>query len=202
MDNIVFAPEDIKEIVSPNMDFLSMMKKMRELDNIGDIYGRREKFRVGTSWHVPTQELITKLLEYGPIVSVGCGFGYTESIAIVQGADIIATDIQPNKKNGWCRDGKFHCKIEKLNASEAVKKYEDRNVFMAWPPYDNPMAHEVVSNMKVETYLIYIGESDGGCTGDHNFFEALYRDFEECDYVSIPKFAGINDGCWIYKKIK
>ena len=117
MDNIVFAPEDIKEIVSPNMDFLSMMKKMRELDNIGDIYGRREKFRVGTSWHVPTQELITKLLEYGPIVSVGCGFGYTESIAIVQGADIIATDIQPNKKNGWCRDGKFHCKIEKLNAS-------------------------------------------------------------------------------------
>ena len=46
MDNIVFAPEDIKEIVSPNMDFLSMMKKMREHDNIGDIYGRREKFRV------------------------------------------------------------------------------------------------------------------------------------------------------------
>ena len=202
MDNIVFVPDDIKEMVSPDMDYLSMMKKMRELDNIGDIYGRREKFRVGTSWHVPTQELITKLLEYGPIVSVGSGFGYTESIAIVQGADIIATDIRPNKKNGWCRDGKFHCEVEELNASEAVKKYHDRNVFMAWPPYDNPMAHEVITNMKEGTYLIYIGETDGGGTGDHNFFEALYSDFEECDYFSIPKWAGINDACWIYKKIK
>lgn len=98
MDNTVFAPDDIKEMVSPDMDFLSMMKKMRENGDFYASYEKREQFRIGTSWHVPNQELVSKLLEHGPIVSVGAGFAYTESIAIVQGADIIATDIQPNKK--------------------------------------------------------------------------------------------------------
>jgi hypothetical protein len=202
MDNTVFAPDDIKEMVSPDMDYLSMIQKIRENGDFYVAYEKREKFRVGTSWHVPNQELVSKLLEHGPIVSVGSGFAYTESIAIVQGADIIATDIQPNKKNGWCREGKFHCKVEKLNAEEAVKKYEDRNVFMAWPPYDNPMAHTVVTSMKVGTYLIYVGEGHGGCTGDDNFFGCLYNDFEEVDCFNIPKWSGINDACWIYKKIK
>jgi len=64
MDNIVFVPDDIKEMVSPDMDFLSMMKKMRDLGDFDSSYRKRDQFRVGTSWHVPTQELVTKLLKH------------------------------------------------------------------------------------------------------------------------------------------
>ncbi len=202
MDNLVFVPDDIKELVSPDMEYLDMMRKMRSIGDFETVFEKRENFRSGTSWHIPTQELISKLIEYGPIVSVGSGFAYTESIAISQGCDLIATDIQPNKKNGWCRNGEFHCEVEKMNAVDAVKKYSDRNVFMAWPPYDTPMANDVATNMEVGSYLIYVGEDWGGCNGDDYFFQSLRNEFEEVDFFRIPRWSGINDACWIYKKIK
>ena len=196
MSKEILVPDDIKKFVSPRgrRDFFAG-DMMEEWD-------KREKFRSGVSWHVPTQGVINLLLNHGPIVSVGSGFAYTESIAITQGADIIATDIKPNGKNGWCRGGKFYCNVEELSAIDAVKKYKGRNVFMAWPPYNTPMAHDVVSNMEVGTYLIYIGEGHGGCTGDDNFFESLYSDFEEIDDIAIPQWSGLHDYCTVYKKIK
>jgi hypothetical protein len=196
MSKEILVPDDIKKFVSPRggRDFFA--KDMIEE------WDKREKFRSGVSWHVPTQEVINLLLNYGPIVSVGSGFAYTESIAIAQGADIISTDIEPNEKNGWCRGEKFYCNVEKLSAIDAVKKYKGRNVFMAWPPYNTPMAHDVVSNMEVGAYLIYIGEGHGGCTGDDNFFECLYSNFEEIDDIAIPQWMGLHDYCTVYKKIK
>lgn len=195
---MIFVPEDIKDIIiEGERDILSFY--------VGDWasrYEKRENFRTGTSWHIPNQDLVTELVKYGPIVSVGSGFAYTESIAISQGADIICTDINPTKKNGWCRNGEFHCKVEKISADKAVQKYKDRNVFMAWPPYDNPMAYHVASEMEVGKYLIYVGEGHGGCTGDDNFFEYLYSNFEEVESFKIPQWSGIRDYCDIYKKIK
>jgi hypothetical protein len=196
MSKEILVPDDIKKFVSPKgrRDF-SVENMMKEWD-------KREKFRSEVSWHVPTQGVIDLILNHGPIVSIGSGFAYTESIAITQGADIIATDIKPNGKNGWCRGGKFYCNVEELSAIDAVKKYKDRNVFMAWPPYDTSMAYDVISNMEVGNYLIYIGEGHGGCTGDDNFFESLYTDFEEIDDIDIPQWSGLHDYCTVYKKIK
>ena len=196
---MIFAPEDIKKIL------LESRRDLFSFYNEGDFaskYDKREKFRTGTSWHVPNQKLIDVLVSNGPIVSVGSGFAYTESIAISQGADIIATDVEPTKKNGWCRGGKFYCDVEKLKGDEAVKKYSDRNVFMAWPPYDNPMAYEVASSMEIGSTLIYIGEDHGGCTGDDQFFTLIYSNFEEVDSFEIPRWSGLNDYVFIYKKIK
>jgi uncharacterized UPF0146 family protein len=194
---MIFAEEEIRNMLTDGeRDLFSFY-------NSGDIvskYEKREKYRTGVSWHVPTQELISLISKYGPIVSVGSGFAYTESIAISQGVDLIATDIEPSKNNKWCRDGKFHCEVEKLTASEAVKKYKGRNVFMGWPPYANPMAYEVASSMKVGAYLIYVGEGWGGCTGDDEFFQTLESDFVEVDSLRIPRWSGINDYCTVYRK--
>lgn len=193
---MIFAPEEIKKMLSKDGDLFSFYGS-------GDValkYEKREKFRCGTSWHIPTQDLISVIKKYGPIVSVGSGFAYTESIAISQGADVIATDIEPSDKNRWCRDGKFYCSVEKLSADEAVKKYKDRNVFMAWPPYDNPMAHDVALAMEPGRYLIYIGEGGGGCTGDSDFFEYLETNFIEVDSANIPRWSGLHDYCTVYRK--
>jgi hypothetical protein len=168
-----------------------------------EIYDKREIFRVGVSWHIPTESLVKTVINYSPIVSVGSGFSYTESLAEKRGADIIATDINPTKKNGWCRNGIFHMQVEKLDAKSAVEKYSNRNVFMAWPPYSTPMAFEVAKAMEKDRILIFVGESHGGCTGDDNFFEYLYDHFEEIEEdVAIPSWNGLHDNVYIYRKIK
>ena len=66
----------------------------------------REEFRGGKSWHLPSKELIEVLLEYSPILSVGCGLAYTESKAIEAGADIICTDAYSDTNN-YCK-GKYY----------------------------------------------------------------------------------------------
>jgi hypothetical protein len=159
----------------------------------------REKFRHGISWHIPTQELVDRICEISPCVSIGAGLGYTESLAIKQGADIIATDIEPNNQNSWC-NGDFHCEVEKIEAIDAVEKYSDRNVFMAWPPYDTSMAYDVASRMLPGKYLLYVGESGGGCNGNDDFFRCLHEDFTEIDEIAIPKWSGIYDNVVVYQK--
>ena len=129
--------------------------------------------------------------------SLGVLFAYE------QGADIIATDLEPTEKNHWCSEGKFYMDVEKIAADDAIKKYPGRNVFMAWPPYDNPMAYEVVKNMGVGRKLVFVGEGYGGCTGDDNFFQYLETNFEEIDIdFTIPRWSGIYDGVRHYIKTK
>jgi hypothetical protein len=168
-------------------------------------YEKREEFRIGVSWHIPTQSLIETIKNYSPIVSVGCGFGYTEKLAEKEGADIVLTDILPDLENKWCHNKKidFPVGVLKMDGEEAVKNFKDRNVFMAWPPYNNKMAYQVAKAMKVGRYLIYVGESHGGCTGDDNFFTLLHSKFEEVENEAfVPSWSGIYDNVVIYKKVK
>lgn len=160
---------------------------------------QREKFRHGISWHIPSQGLVDKLLEITPCLSVGAGLGYTEKLAADRGCDIIATDIEPSQNNNWCK-GNLHCEVEKIGALEAVKKYSDRNVFMAWPPYDHPMAHQVVEAILPGKFLLYVGEGWGGCTGNDDFFSYLSENFTRIDDILIPRWSGIYDEAVLYRK--
>jgi len=200
MDKI-FLPDNLVDMVSRQRDSFSHLMNLRDKGiDIYERYDSREKFRVGVSWHVPTQSLIDLLKSYSPLVSVGSEFAYTECIAKEQGIDIISTDLNPNANNGWCRDGEFFCDVEEIDAISAVNKYNNRNVFMAWPPYETSMAYDVALNMAPGKYLIYIGEGWGGCNGDDRFFQYLEDHFEEIDYLQIPKWFGLNDYCSVYLK--
>lgn len=167
-------------------------------------FHKRESFRKGVSWHIPTNDLIDTLKKYSPIVSVGCGFAYTENLAEKEGADIILTDLAPDLDNKWCKNDSmaFPTGILRMEGKKAVESFKDRNVFMAWPPYANEMAYEVAKAMEVGKYLIYVGEGHGGCTGDDNFFNLLYKNFEEVDEdINIPSWDGIHDNARVYRKI-
>ena len=92
--------------------------------------------------------------------------------------------------------------VEELNAFQSVRKYADRNVFLAWPPYSENMASQVAKNMKTGKYLVYIGEGVGGCTGDDGFFNCLEKDFKEINMkAKIYSFWGLHDFLRIFKKI-
>ena len=164
-------------------------------------WGPREECRKSVCWHVPSKDLIEECVKYSPLVSVGSGYAFTECKIQDAGGDIIATDISPYKGNTWCKDGKAYMKREKLDAEAAIEKYPDRNVFMAWPPYNTDMAYKVAKKMKKGRVLIYVGEGDGGCTGDDQFHTYLYKNFKEIEADShITSWWGIHDRVMIYRK--
>jgi hypothetical protein len=160
-----------------------------------------QEFRKNISWHIPTQSLVDELKKYSPIVSVGSGHAYTEFIAKQQDVDIIATDICPSKENKWCKGEKLFMPVEQISAKKAIQKYPGRNVFLAWPPYDKPMGYEVAKAMKPERILIYIGESEGGCTADDKFYQYIAKSFNEIKTdVDIERWWGLHDYVQIYQK--
>jgi len=167
----------------------------------GENWLKRDHFRHGISWHIPTQSLVDLLVDLSPLVSVGSGFAYTESLVNQHGGNIIATDLTPGPGNVWCREGNVYMEVEKLEAAAAVSKYRDRNVFMAWPPYDDPMALNVAEKMSTGRFLIFVGEDYGGCTGNDDFFKYLQNKFESIDTEAvIPSWHGIHDNVYVYKK--
>ena len=201
----VLVPDEFKTLVeSNNNKYSDSFGSTFNVKNYITSYQKREEFRTGVSWHIPTKELIQELIKYAPLVSVCSGFGYTESLLKLQNIDIIATDIEPNDNNGWCKKGTYFLEVEQLDSINAVIKYSDRNVFMAWPPYNDDTAYDTVKTMSRGKYLIYIGENRGGCNGTDDFFSYLDSHFEEItDHNAIiPQWKGLHDYVSIYKKIK
>jgi len=199
LDTITLLPEEIRKVLIRGIKANGSTDTDRRI--LIEDWECRDNFKKTTSWHIPSGELVRALVKLGPVVSVGAGYGYTESLALELGADLIATDIKPNSSNSWCRGGKYYCKVEELAAVEAVRHWPERTVFLAWPPYDTSMAHDVAEAMSPGQLLIYVGESAGGCTGDDSFFSKLHSEFEEIDEITIASWSGIHDQCIVYKKL-
>uniref|UniRef100_A0A6H1ZCV1 Methyltransferase n=1 Tax=viral metagenome TaxID=1070528 RepID=A0A6H1ZCV1_9ZZZZ len=188
---------------------------IKDPSNIFDNYNQRLSYTHAISWHLTNQNIIDTLCKYSPVLSVGSGKGFTESIAKKNGCDIICTDKCNVKNNTYHKiiganiteyegynlylNNKPFMDIEIIDAVKAIKKYPDRNIFMAWCPYLDDMGYKVVKSIKNQV-LIYIGEPEGGCTGDDEMFKYLRDYFTEIETYCIPQWAGLHDRLIIYKK--
>jgi hypothetical protein len=83
---------------------------------------------------------------------------------------------------------------------EKLTEHRNRALLLSWPPYDDSFAYEVLEAFPGDT-LFYIGEGDGGCTGDDAFFHLLYEDWEEVDYCRDHiSWSGIRDHLTMYRR--
>lgn len=169
----------------------------------------REAFTHMNIWGMPCEEAIKALtlkLRGKQVLEVMAGCGYLAHLLSQAGVNIVATDECPDQ--AWKRPS--HKKqvlhnfsfVEPLGALEALKKYDGSDtVIMSWPPYDQPDAYKVATNLKKGQTLIYVGEGAGGCTGDDQFHECLREKFIELEW-EIPwfKFPHIHDSLRVYKK--
>lgn len=145
------------------------------------------------SWAIPNQEAIDYLVKLSPLVEIGAGGGYWAHLISQAGGDIICFDRQPkHRENSWFD-------VKKGNASN-VKEHKNRTLFLCWPPYKSPMAFNCLSNYK-GNHLVYVGEPAGMAAGDDKFFRSLESYWKEIDYISIPRWYGMDDGLFVYKRI-
>lgn len=83
--------------------------------------------------------------------------------------------------------------VEKLDCVEAVKKYKGANlVIMSWP-YMDSNAHKVVKALRKNQWLLYIGESEYGCTADEAFFRYIRKHCVVLEAPGFKSFPEIHD---------
>lgn len=139
----------------------------------------RGEFATTYSWSIPSPgdiAWIAGLLDGRGVVEVGAGTGYWAWQLAQAGVDVVA--YEPNEPG----DNKFVSKAEPYvpllrDDASAAGRHPDRALLLSWPNYDEPWAAQALATYRGDL-LIYVGESDGGCCADDQFFE-LRRDWTE-----------------------
>jgi len=168
-------------------------------------YYVRDKCIKEYAFAIPNEEAIDTLIQYGPIVEIGCGLGYWARLVQDAGGEIIPYDAHVNDKGMvklYMHKDKYaqpHTRVFH-GTHEVVALHSNMTLFLCWPPYYNSMAHDCI-----QTYLqhggqtvIYVGEGYGGCTGDDAFHNLLSEHMEVAKTVSIPVWPGIHDRLDVY----
>ena len=150
---------------------------------------------------LPSDEAIALLVSAAPIVEVGAGLGYWASLILAAGGDILATDDYSwHKDSGGPYDfARRHGTVLRMDAAVAAAMYPDRILLMIWPPYNDPMAVNAL-RAYAGRRVAYVGEGDGGCTGDENFHRLLADEWRAVEHIALPQWWGAHDALYIYER--
>ncbi len=153
-------------------------------------YRARERGHKLYAWAIPTDEALATIAKYSPIIEIGAGTGYWAALLQERGTDVLAFDIY--------QAGPKHTKVL-FGSCEEIQNHPERTLFLCWPPYKTPMAIDCLKAYRGR-YLIYVGEGDGGCTGDDAFHALLCREWKPIEYVKIPRWLTIHDRLVVYER--
>ena len=164
-------------------------------DNIW--FGHRAELQKKYSWAIPTDTAIDAILGCSArVVEIGAGNGYWAHLLASRGADVRAYD-----NGSWNIHGDHFWHQVKRGGPGMLRHFPGAVVLICWPPYDDPLAYNVANRIRVGQLLVFIGEGEGGCTGDARFFGVLDDHFECLKTINIPQWYGLHDRLWIYKKV-
>ena len=157
------------------------------------------------SFAIPNDRAIAALAALSPLVEIGAGRGYWAYLLQQAGADVLPFDTYPKRyaDSGWWRPGCGEPWTKVLRGGpERAGRYPERTLFLCWPPHGDGMASRALRAYRRAggQRVAYVGEGDGGCTGDEAFHRALERDWQEARLVRLPHWSGINDWLWIYRR--
>ncbi len=169
-------------------------------DPRGNRWDWRTELRRVYSYAIPEWGAVRALLDLSPIVEIGAGNGYWAKILAGAGADVIAYDAYPATWTNNYVNGIEWFPVIHGNAF-AAGMHPGRVLFLCWPPYDDPMAHDALVTHRAAggTRVAYIGEGYGGCTADDAFHDALARDYTKTAEQSLPQWDGLHDRLLIYE---
>lgn len=83
---------------------------------------------------------------------------------------------------------------------EVLAGHPNRTLLLCWPPYGSPLAAACLRAYR-GAGLAFIGEGEGGCTGDPLFHRALRRSWRPVQRVAIPTWPGLHDALTIYQRV-
>lgn len=132
------------------------------------------------SWSIPSpgdMVWLAKLLDGRGVVEIGAGSGYWAWQMTQVGIDVVAFDPHlPGPDNRYVKHKLYHPVLPGDDRKAA--DYPERALMLCWPPYCGAMAMDAMRAYTGDL-LIYIGEGDGGCCADDDFFKLLDAEWDE-----------------------
>lgn len=151
------------------------------------------------AWAIPSDEAVQKLVSLSPVVEVGAGTGYWAKLVSEAGGDIRAFDSSPPKfGTNKYKHTEAWFPVERGQAN-VTSRFAHRTLFLCWPPYNTGMATEAIRAYKGKT-VVFVGESQGGCTGNDEFHDMLRDRFDRVESISIPRWSGIHDYMTVWNR--
>ncbi len=184
-------------------DYMHLM--LKQIDAAGGMktpheFGRWD-FVHKFGFAIPNVGALEVIARHAPILEVGCGTGYWAYELQKLGVSVVATDphlvsqeVHPIYKfwKSWL------ARIDQMDGVEAVKTFRGRTLLIVWPSLGQSWCTETLKAYDGQT-VIYVGEF-GDCCGEEVFFELLQEKFEEVQFVKIPRWYGIYDSMWVFKR--
>lgn len=151
------------------------------------------------SYAIPSEEALTTIAKYSPILEVGAGTGYWAALLAAKGADIVASDVAPPVTgNNKYTDIVSYFAIQRLDAPHAPAAYPGRTLFLCYPPYNSTMAHRAIAMHRGR--VIYVGEDYGGNCADDGFFDTLRRHWEQVEFLTLPNWPGLHTELTVWER--
>jgi hypothetical protein len=134
------------------------------------------------AWSIPSPgdiAWIKRALRSRGVVEPGAGGGYWAWQLAQAGVSVAAYD--PGDAEAGMFIGRKPWFPVKRGDQAVVTKHPGRSLLLCWPSYDKPWAAEALASYTGDQ-LFYIGEGNGGCTADDDFFRLLGTEWDEADY--------------------
>jgi len=136
------------------------------------------------------------------IIDVGAGNGWISHNLQKKGVNIIPVDTHTT-------DNRYgfeiqHTDIINMKAEDYIIKNSYDTILMSWPDLGSEFAATILDLMPKGKTLIYVGEGEGGCTGNDRFFELLEAKctLDEAKTERLQKhsqrWAGVHDDWYVY----
>jgi hypothetical protein len=191
-----------------NLSIDELIEKIKEFNPdskrnpyFGDFH-RRDFFTTEYGWSVPSKEAIEEIKKFvggDKVVEVGSGHGLWAKLMQDAGIEINATDYFGGRGAYLVKKEPF-TNVEDLTHDRAISKYGDYNVLMmSWPPLGSPMANETLNRFNGNK-LIFIGEDQGGCTADDDFYSNLCENWKSVGSINIPQWYSVHDVLSFWKR--
>lgn len=147
---------------------------------------------------------VSKHLNNKKIIELGAGTGWLSHQLQKNNIDI--TPIDKKIKNNDYGFNTTYTDILECDAIEYLKKNNNYDtVILSWPNYSEDFAYEVLKNIPKGKELIYIGEREGGCTANDDFFNLLAdktilnKDITNQINKNSLSWKGIHDKWYVYQ---
>jgi hypothetical protein len=151
----------------------------------------------------PTVDFVAQ--HCGPcVIDPIAGTGYWAMLLMQYGKNVKSYDIDPPRKgsqsNFWHPDTEVFFNVWQADAVEAIGYGPpDATLLLSWPPYDDPTAAWALRAYQGDR-VIFIGEGEGGCTADDDFFQLLEKDWQVKNIHQPVQFYGIHDYVFVFDR--
>lgn len=162
-------------------------------DDRMQLRARRSELVARYSWTISDPASLAFVVEHsaGRIVDPMAGTGYWAHLLDQAGVDVVAYDADP-VANQWHQGQQLWTLVMRMPGVESAAMHPDRTLLLSWPPCDRPDGVEVLRAYRGNR-AIYIGEPQGGCTGDDDLHAELESSWEELASHTPVQWDGLHD---------